>query len=230
MFTASGPQEIPEPRALSEQEIADTVQDFRHAAAAAIAAGADGVEIHGANGYLVQQFLSSNANQRTDRYGGSIPNRIRFAVEVASAVAEEIGPGRTGIRISPGNPFNDIVEDDVPELYEALLDALASLGLAYLHVLHGGNEDLLRSIRHDWPGALVLNRPGADMETRARDIDDGLADVITVGTMILANPDLVTRVKTGAPLNEPDPSTFYGGDERGYTDYQTTIAVGARVA
>ena len=230
MFTASGPQEIPEPRALSEQEIADTVQDFRHAAAAAIAAGADGVEIHGANGYLVQQFLSSNANQRTDRYGGSIPNRIRFAVEVASAVAEEIGPGRTGIRISPGNPFNDIVEDDVPELYEALLDALAPLGLAYLHVLHGGNEDLLRSIRHDWPGALVLNRPGADMETRARDIDDGLADVIAVGTMVLTNPDLVTRVKTGAPLNEPDPSTFYGGDERGYTDYPTTIAVGARVA
>ena len=233
MFTVSGPQEMPEPRALSEQEIADTVQDFRHAAAAAIAAGADGVEIHGANGYLVQQFLSSNANRRTDRYGGSISNRIRFAVEVASAVAEEIGPGRTSIRISPGGTFNDIVEDDVPELYGALVAALAPLGLAYLHVLHGGDEDLLRSIRRDWPGALVLNRPGASLDERARDVRDGLADVVTVGQMVLANPDLVARVKTSAPLNEPDQSTFYGGDERGYTDYPTlprTSTAGVRVA
>ncbi len=232
MFTASGPQEMPEPRALSEQEITDTVRDFRRAAAA-IADGADGVEIHGANGYLVQQFLASNANQRTDRYGGSIPNRIRFAVEVASAVAEKIGPGRTGIRISPGSTFNDIVEDDVPELYGALVAALAPLDLAYLHLLHGGDEDMLAAIRRDWPGALVLNRPGADIETRAEDVEGGLADVIAVGTMVLANPDLVARVKSGAPLNEPDKSTFYGGDERGYTDYptlQTTIAAGARVA
>ena len=233
MFTASGPQDMPEPRSLSEQEVADTVQDFRHAAAAAIRAGADGVEIHGANGYLVQQFLSSNANRRTDRYGGSTANRIRFAVEVASAVADEIGPDRTGIRISPGNPFNDIVEDDVPELYGALLEALAPLGLAYLHVLHGGNDDLLRSIRRDWPGVLVLNRGGSDIETRARDVEDGLADVVTVGAMVLANPDLVERVKTGAPLNEPDRSTFYGGDERGYTDYPTlptTITADERAA
>jgi N-ethylmaleimide reductase len=233
MFTASGPQEMPEPRALSEQEIADTVQDFRHAAAAAIAAGADGVEIHGANGYLLQQFLSSNANQRTDRYGDSIPNRIRFAVEVASGVAEEIGPGRTGIRISPGNPFNDIVEDEVTELYGALVTALAPLGLAYLHVLHSGNEDLLAAIRNTWSGPLVLNRGGADIETRAEDVEGGLADVITVGAMVLANPDLVARVKSGGPLNEPDQSTLYGGDERGYTDYPTlptTITVGVRVA
>ena len=233
MFTASGPQEMPEPRNLSEQEIADTVQDFRRAAAAAIAAGADGVEIHGANGYLVQQFLSSNANRRTDRYGGSIPNRIRFAVEVASAVAKEIGSDRTGIRISPGGTFNDIVEEEVPELYGALVAALAPLDLAYLHVLHGGDEDLLRSIRRDWPGPLVLNRGGADIETRAEDVQGGLADVIAVGAMVLANPDLVERVKIGASLNEPDQSTFYGGDERGYTDYPTlprTSTAGVRVA
>ena len=233
MFTASGPQEMPEPRALSEEEIAETVQDFRHAAAAVVAAGADGVEIHGANGYLVQQFFSSNANRRTDRYGGSVENRVRFAVEVASAVAEEIGADRTGIRISPGNPFNDIVEEDVPELYGTLVEALAPLGLAYLHVLHGGNEDLLCSIRTNWPGALVLNRGGADIDTRARDIEDDLADIVTVGAMVLANPDLVERVKTGAPLNEPDRSTFYGGDERGYTDYPTlpeTITADERVA
>lgn len=233
MFTASGMQEMPEPRALSGQEIAGTVRDFRLAAAAAIAAGADGVEIHGANGYLLQQFLSSNANRRTDQYGGSVENRIRFSVEVASAVAEEIGPGRTGMRISPGNPFNDIVEDDVDELYGTLVAVLAPLDLAYLHVLHGGNEDLLRSIRRGWPGALLLNRAGASLEERVRDVRDGLADVVTVGAMALANPDLVDRVKAGAPLNEPDPSTFYGGDERGYTDYPTlpaTITAGARAA
>lgn len=214
MFTASGIREMPEPRALSEQESADMVQAFRRA---------DGVEIHGANGYLVQQFLSSNANQRTDQYGGSVENRIRFAVEVASAVAEEIGPGRTGIRISPGNPFNDIVEDDVAEvyaeLYGALVRALAPLELAYLHVAHSGNEELLSAIRRDWPGALLLNRGGADLETRAEDVENGFANVITVGSMVLANPDLVARIKSNAPLNEPDKSTFYGDDARGYTDY-----------
>jgi hypothetical protein len=170
MFTASGPQEMLEPRALSTGEVAETVQDYRRAAAAAIAAGADGVEIHGANGYLVHQFLASNANQRTDRYGGSIENRIRFAVEVASAVADEIGAGRTGIRISPGNPFNDIVEHDVAEIYGALVPALGRLELAYLHLTHGADEDLAWAIRRDWPSALLLNRPGADIRVRAQDV------------------------------------------------------------
>lgn len=221
MFTAAGPQELPEPRALSTAEVAQTVEDFRHAAAAAIEAGADGVEIHGANGYLVHQFLSSNANQRTDHYGGSIKNRIRFAVEVAAAVADEVGVDRTGIRISPGNPFNDIVEQDTPELYGALVPALGKLDLAYLHLMHFGDEDLAWSIRRDWPSSLLLNRGGADIPARAKDVEGGLADVITVGALTLANPDLVARVKAGAPLNSPDPSTFYGGDERGYTDYPT---------
>jgi N-ethylmaleimide reductase len=222
MFTAGGMQPMPEPRALSTAEVADTVQDFRHAAATAIAAGADGVEIHGANGYLLQQFLSSNANRRTDRYGGSIANRIRLTIEVAEAVADEIGAGRTGIRLSPGNPFNDIVEDDVPEIYPALVGELAPLQLAYLHVAHGApNDDLLRTIRRAWPTTLLLNRGGADLPARIADLDSGLADVITVGATALANPDLVHRVRTGAPLNEPDRTTFYGGDERGYLDYPT---------
>lgn len=221
MFTAGGMQPIPEPRELSKADIAETIQDFRRAAAAAIEAGVDGVEIHGANGYLLHQFLSSNANQRTDEYGGSIENRIRFAVEVATAVADEIGAGRTGFRISPGNPFNDIVENDTPQLYGALVRALARLDLAYLHVAHGGNEALLKNIRGDWPGALLLNRAGADIQTRVQDLNNGLADVITVGAMALANPDLVARIKAGAALNEPDRTTFYGGDERGYTDYPT---------
>ncbi|WP_405959579.1 alkene reductase [Streptomyces sp. NBC_00024] len=224
MFTPSGPQEMPVPRELSTEEVAATVEDYRRAAAAAIAAGADGVEIHGANGYLVHQFLATNTNRRTDRYGGSLDNRIRFAVEVATAVAEEIGAGRTGFRISPGNPFNDIAESDTHELYPALVRALAPLDLAYLHIVHGGDDEPLNTLRKLWPTALVLNRAGTDIATRAKDVEDGIADIVTVGTMALANPDLVERVRTGAPLNTPDPATFYGGGEAGYTDYPTLTA------
>ncbi|WP_328784784.1 alkene reductase [Streptomyces canus] len=221
-FTASGLQEMPVPRELTTEEVAATVEDFRRAAAAAIAAGADGVEIHGANGYLLHQFLATNTNQRTDPYGGSIDNRIRFAVEVATAVADEIGAGRTGIRISPGNPFNDIAENDTHDLYPALVRALAPLDLAYLHIgNHNGDDDLLHTLRKLWPNTLILNRAGTDITTRAKDIEDGIADVITVGTMALANPDLVQRIRTSAPLNTPDPATIYGGNEAGYTDYPT---------
>ncbi|MER7927289.1 alkene reductase [Streptomyces sp. NPDC096057] len=222
-FTASGLREMPEPRALSTEEVTATVDDFRRAAAAAIAAGADGVEIHGANGYLVHQFLSTHTNQRTDRYGGSIENRIRFAVEVAAAVADEIGAGRTGIRLTPGNPFkiNDLKESDTDELYPALVQALAPLDLAYLHIGHAGDDDLLHTLRKLWPTTLLLNRAGTDIPTRAKDVEDGLADVITVGSLALANPDLVERIRVGAPLNAPDPDTFYGGGAAGYTDYPT---------
>ncbi|MFB7501670.1 alkene reductase [Streptomyces sp. NPDC056161] len=224
MFTATGPLEMPEPRELSTGEVAATVEDFRRAAANAMAAGADGVEIHGANGYLVHQFLAGNANRRTDRYGGSLENRIRFAVEVASAVADEIGAGRTGFRISPANPYNDISEDDTRELYPALVRALAPLNLAYLHVVHAGDEELLDTLRGLWPTTLLLNRAGADLPTRAADIADGRADVVTVGAMALANPDLVERVRSEAPLNTPDPATFYGGGAAGYTDYPALAA------
>jgi N-ethylmaleimide reductase len=221
MFTSVGTFDMPSPRALSEDDVVATVRDHRHAAVSAMEAGADGVEIHAANGYLLHQFLSSNVNRRTDRYGGSIDNRIRFAVEVASGVAEEIGGDRTGIVLSPGNPLNDIVEDDPAALYSELVRSLAPLGLAYLNVVHGGDEALIGLIRGNWPAALVLNRRGADLETRVHDVESGLADVITVGTQTLANPDLVDRIKSGAPLNEADRSTFYGGDERGYIDYPT---------
>lgn len=221
MFTGTGMEPMPEPRSMSTPEVGAVVAEFRQAAAAAVAAGADGVEIHGANGYLIQQFLSSNANQRTDSYGGSVANRIRLAVEVATAVAEEIGAGRTGLRISPGNPFNDIQEHDVDELYTALVDALVPLGLAYLHVMQGGNEELLHSIRKTWSSALLVNRAGASLATRVQDLHTGVADVITVGMLALANPDLVARIKSGAPLNVADPATFYGGGEQGYIDYPT---------
>lgn len=220
MFTVDGMQPIPEPRALSTQDVSDTVEDYRNAARCAMRAGADGVEIHAANGYLVHQFLCSNANQRTDRYGDSTINRIRFAVEVAEALADEIGADRTGFQISPGNPFNDAAEDDVPQLYDALIAALGPLGLAYLNISFGDGE-LRNNLRAKWPGALVNNKADATVPERVADIQSGLADVITVGTRTLANPDIVERIKTGAALNQPQHDTFYGGDEHGYIDYPT---------
>ncbi|POX50276.1 alkene reductase [Streptomyces sp. Ru71] len=220
MFTATGMRDIPVPRALSTDEVRATVDDFRRAAALAVAAGADGVEIHGANGYLVHQFFAENANHRTDEYGGSVENRARFGVEVAAAVAAEIGADRVGFRISPGSPAGGLDEGDSgPRLYRRLVAELARLGLAYLHVLHLGDEELLREVRAAWPTALLVNRPGQPREALAADVDAGLADVVAVGARALANPDLVERLRTGAPLNEPDPATYYGGDARGYTDY-----------
>ncbi len=224
MFTATGPKPMTEPRELSVGEITQTARDYAHAAALAVAAGADGVEIHGANGYLVQQFLSDNANHRSDEYGGSVENRSRFAIEVASAVAAEIGADRTGIRISPGGTFNDIVEGDPHALYRYLVPQLAALDLAYLHVLHAGDEELLRAIRQEWPTSLIVNRAGRLREQIADDVEIGLADAASVATFALANPDLVARLKSGSPLNEADPDTFYGGDEHGYTDYPTLLA------
>jgi N-ethylmaleimide reductase len=229
MFTRSGLEDIPEPRALRADEIPSVIQEFRHAAAAARRAGAEGVELHGANGYLIHQFLSDNANVRTDQYGGSPDGRIRFAVEVASAVADEIGAGRTAIRISPGNPFNDIAENNIETVYSALVSELSRLGLAYLHVAHAGNEALLGTIRDLWSGALVLNRGGADLAARMADLDDGTADVIAVGSMSLANPDLVERIKKNGPMNAPDSSTFFGGGPEGYTDYPTLTTAAARL-
>lgn len=219
MYTASGPQDMPEPRQLSAEDIATTIDDFRKAAACAIESGADGVEIHAANGYLIHQFLSENANRRMDAYGLSLVNRVRFALEVATAIADEIGPERTGIHISPGNPFNDIVEGDTAGLYKRLLSELTPLKLAYLHLVHAGDENLLKSIRSTWTSSLIVNRAGRPREEVARDVDSGGADVASVGKFALANPDFIARLKVGAPLNEPDPATFYVGGERGYIDY-----------
>lgn len=224
MFTASGPQPMSTPREMTEADIAQTISDFRRAARLAIDAGADGVEVHGANGYLLQQFMSTNANRRTDRYGVDIAGRVRFPIEVATAVAEEIGADRTGYRISPGSPLGDIEEADADELYAALIGGLAPLGLAYLHVVHLCDEALVRRIRDDWPTGFVLNRAGADIERRAQDVRDGLADVVSFGTLALANPDLPDRIRRGAEMNEPDRATLYGGVEHGYIDYPPLAA------
>ena len=220
IYTPTGLKQVPLPRALSLEETQATVADFRQAAARAIEAGADGVEIHAANGYLIQQFLSSNANSRKDSYGGSIANRMRFALEVATAVADEIGADRTGIRLSPGSRLGGIDEGpDYGELYRALVAELAKLNLAYLHIAHNGDEPLLQSIRTLWTGTLLVNRVNRPLELIGQDVESGLADVSPVGRWALANPDFVLRLRTGQALNEPDPLTFYGGGARGYTDY-----------
>jgi N-ethylmaleimide reductase len=225
MFTATGMQDIPTPRALTSEEIRQTIADFRNAARSAIEAGADGVEIHGANGYLIHQFLAPSANMRTDQYGGSIKNRARFAIDVASAIAEEIGAERTAIRLSPGLTMWGIDEgEEGPALYRHLVSELDKLGLAYLHVIHTGDEQLMAEIRGLWKQALIVNRPGRSREQIGADVASGLADLEAYGQMVLANPDFVKRLQTGAPMSEPDRATFFGGTARGYTDYSAMPA------
>ncbi|WP_168879680.1 alkene reductase [Rhizobium sp. P28RR-XV] len=222
MFTATGMLDIPEPRALSDSEIQKTIQDFRNAARCAIEAGADGVEIHGANGYLVHQFIAPSANVRTDDYGGSIKNRARFAIEVAKAISEEIGPERTAIRLSPGVPMNGIDEGpEGPDLYRYLVEELDKLNLSYLHLLHIGNEQLLADIRKRWRTVLIVNRPGRARDLIGSDVTAGNADIEAYGQFVLANPDFVSRLKAGAPFNEADRNTFYAGGAEGYVDYPT---------
>ncbi|MDX0466268.1 alkene reductase [Sinorhizobium medicae] len=225
MFTATGMQDIPAPRALTTEEVRQTVADFRHAARSAIEAGSDGVEIHGANAYLVQQFFAPSANTRTDEYGGSIENRARFAIEVARAIAEEIGADRTAIRLSPGATLWGIDEGaEGPDLYRYLVAELDQLGLAHLHILHQGNEPLLSDIRKLWHQSLILNRPGRPRDQIGGDVASGLADLEAYGQMVLANPDFVVRLKAHAGMNEADHSTFFGGTARGYTDYPALSA------
>lgn len=220
MFTATGMQDIPTPRALTTEEVRQTVADFHHSARSAIEAGADGVEIHGANAYLVQQFFAPSANTRTDEYGGSIENRARFAIEVAKAIAEEIGTDRTAIRLSPGTTMWGIDEGaEGPDLYRYLVAELDKLGLAYVHIMHQGNEPLLADIRRLWKQSLILNRPGHPRGQIGADVASGLADLEAYGQMVLANPDFVARLKANALMNDADRTTFFGGTEKGYTDY-----------
>ncbi|MFD7260607.1 alkene reductase [Streptomyces sp. NPDC059874] len=225
VYTHQGPLDFPTPKELTEDEIARTVEDYAAAARNAVAAGFDGVELHGANGYLIHQFLAPGSNRRTDGWGGSVKGRIRFAVEVATAVAEAIGGDRVGFRISPGNPYNDIAEDDLDETYGALLERLAPLGLAYLHQLEAeGQRELALRLRKEWPGTFVLNPfTGTDVTgpEELELIEDGTADLIAYGALFLANPDLPARLAAGGPFNTPDATAFFGGDHRGYTDYPT---------
>jgi N-ethylmaleimide reductase len=221
------------PRALAIDEIPGIVDDYRRAAAAAVdEAGFDGVEIHAANGYLIDQFLKTGANHRDDAYGGPIENRVRFLFEVARAVAGAVGGLRTGIRLAPVTPSNDIVDADPQALFEHAVAQLAPLGLAYLHIVEGatGGARELPDRPFDYAalkaryraaggrGAWMVNN-GYDKALAEQAIASGRADLVAFGRAFIANPDLVRRLREDAPLNTPDRSTFFGGSAKGYTDY-----------
>ncbi|MGD8309855.1 MAG: alkene reductase [Chromatiales bacterium] len=219
--TYEGPRAFVTPRALETSEIPAIVEQFRQGAANAREAGFDGVEIHGANGYLIDQFLRDGTNHRTDVYGGSVENRARFLMEVAEAVIGVWGAERVGVRLSPASAFNDMSDSDPQTHYGRIVERLDGLGLAYLHIVELV-EIVERfdfgALRRAFSGPYMANA-GYDGESAARALRGGAADLVAFGQLFLANPDLPRRLAEGAPLNEPDPDSFYGGDERGYLDY-----------
>ncbi|WP_424211204.1 alkene reductase [Streptomyces sp. BI20] len=226
VYAHEGPLDYETPRELTAEEVEATVADFVTAARNAIEAGFDGVELHGANGYLIHQFLAPNSNLRTDAWGGTPEKRTRFAVAVAGAVAEAIGPEKVGFRISPGNPYNSVSEADRADretTYTLLVEALAPLGLAYLHQLEAADDEgFAARLRKTWPGTFVLNPHTGSEPTGAAALGlvaDGSADLLAYGALFIANPDLPARLATDGPFNAPDPKSFFGGDHRGYTDY-----------
>jgi N-ethylmaleimide reductase len=219
------------PRALALDELPGVVADYRQAALNAIAAGFDGVEVHAANGYLLDQFLKDGANQRTDAYGGSIENRSRLLLEVMRTIADAIGGDRTGLRLSPITPANDIVDSNPQPLFEHVVRELAPLNLAYVHVIEGatGGPREIPERPFDFAalkaayraaggqGAWMVNN-GYDRALADQAVADG-ADLVAFGRPFIANPDLVRRLREAAPLNVPDRATFYGGGAQGYIDY-----------
>ena len=225
MVTANGQVDHPTPRALETDEVPGIVADFVHAARQAMAAGADGVEVHAANGYLLHQFLAPSSNTRTDGYGGSPENRARLTIEVTRAVAEAIGADHVGIRISPAHNIQGVLEEDpadVQATYDVLVTGIADLGLAYLSILADPEADLLRDLRQRFGGPVIINSGFGDLTTLdavERLLERDLGDLVAVGRPFLANPDLARRWREGIELNEPNPDTFYGGGAEGYTDY-----------
>ncbi|MER6692332.1 alkene reductase [Streptomyces minutiscleroticus] len=224
--TEKGKQPYPVPHALTADEARAALDDFVTASRRAVEAGLDGVEIHGANGYLLHEFLSPASNRRTDEYGGSPEKRARFVVEVVTAVAEAVGAGRVGLRISPEHNIQDALEtdrDDVLATYGHLMDQLRPLGLAYLSVLHKEPAgDLVQELRRRFGGKLVANSGFSSPTTReeaVRLIEDTHADAVAVGRAAIANPDLVERWQGEHPENEPRPELFYAPGAEGYTDY-----------
>ncbi|MCI0993555.1 alkene reductase [Pseudomonas corrugata] len=219
--------DVSEPRALQLSELPGIVNDFRQAAANAIAAGFDGVEIHGANGYLLDQFIKDNANQRTDAYGGSIENRARLLIEVVAAVVDEIGAERTGVRISPVSPANGVSSSAPQAQYEYIVEQLNALGIVLLHVVEGatgGPRDVAPfnydALRQRFKQTYLANN-GYDLQLATAALNEDKADLIAFGRPFISNPDLVERLKTAAPLTPLDGATLYGGGAEGYTDYPT---------
>ena len=224
--TPLGKRRFAEPHALEEAELPVVTAEIVQAARNAIEAGFDGVEVHSANGYLLHEFLSPVSNVRTDAYGGSPANRARFGIETVTAVAEAVGADRVGIRISPSHNIQDVFETDDAETkatYDALIDGIAPLGLAYLSVLHRDPAgELVQDLRARFGGPLMVNSGFGVITDRDEAIDaiaNGTADVVAVGRQVIANPDLVARWRDDRELNEPNPNTFYGPSAEGYTDY-----------
>ncbi len=220
--TFEGMKPFVEPRALETDELPGIVDQYRKAAINAKEAGFDGIEVHAANGYLLDQFLRDGTNQREDNYGGSLENRARLLLEVIDAVAAIWDPSQIGVRISPDNSFNDIRDSDPQTLFNYVAEVLSRKQLGYLHVVEGGfmgeHDVNYDQIRQRFNGVYMANL-GYDQAKAEAAIASGHADLVSFGTLFLANPDLVDRFKAGAELNTPDQDTFYGGDEHGYTDY-----------
>jgi N-ethylmaleimide reductase len=224
-FVNNGFTDTSMPRALTLEEIPGIVGDFRTAAANAITAGFDGVEIHGANGYLLDQFAKDGANHRTDAYGGSVENRARLMLEVAAAVVAEIGADRTGIRLSPVSPANGVSSRDPQAQFDHIVERLNALGLVYLHVVEGatgGPRDVALfdydGLRRRFSGTYIANN-GYNLDLAAESLASKAADLFALGRPFIANPDLVARLQTGAALAPINPATIYGGGAEGYTDY-----------
>ena len=230
-FTAKGFEDVSAPRALRLDELPGIVRDFRQAARNAMDAGCDGVEVHGANGYLLEQFLRDSINDRTDDYGGPPEHRIRLAVEVMTAIAAEIGPGRTGLRLSPVTPANDAGQDSNAQgLFNLLLDRLAPLKLAFIHVIEGATGGARDVVSFDYAalrgrfkvghvhGAWIVNN-GYTRSMAVDAVASGTADMVAFGRPFISNPDLVSRLRLDAPLAALDADTLYGGGAAGYTDY-----------
>jgi N-ethylmaleimide reductase len=224
-FTETGFHPHVTPRALATEEIPGIIEQYRRAARNADLAGFDGVEIHAANGYLLHQFLASKTNHRTDAYGGTLENRLRLPLAVVEAVAGVLGGERTGIRISPVSPANDIADANPQQTFGTFVRGMAPFRLAYLHVVEGatqGARDVApfdyAALRRDFAGLYMANN-GYDAALAERQLEAGAADLIAFGRPFIANPDFVERLRTGAPLNPDDRSTWYGGNAHGYTDY-----------
>jgi N-ethylmaleimide reductase len=225
--------DVSEPRALRLEELPAIVEGYRKGAANAIAAGFDGVEIHGANGYLLDQFLRDGINQRTDSYGGSIENRARLLLEVSEAIVKEIGAERTGIRLSPVTPANDAVDSNPQPLFNHVVEQLDRLGLVYIHVIEGstgGPRDNLPfdygALRSRYRGTWIVNN-GYDRAMAENAVANGRGDLIAFGRPFISNPDLVQRLRDNAPLASLNRATLYGGGAEGYTDYPALSAVAA---
>ncbi len=226
VFTNEGMLDFVTPRALENSDIPGVVEEFRKGAENALAAGFDGVEIHGANGYLIDQFLRDGTNHRTDQYGGSLDNRTRFLLEVVKAVTSVWGNGRVGVRISPENPFNDMDDSDPQAIFTHIAGALSGKGLAYLHVVEAFTEETVPGVqqfdytklKEAFSGPYIANG-GYDRERAETVLTQGHADLVSFGMLSLANPDLPERLERDGPFNTPDQDTFYGGGAEGYTDY-----------